>query len=76
MLGAVCLVLVVGVGLVAYVRDYERMFEVPGWRLGGAWGMAVAAAVGTGVCGVGLVASKYLLREEGDYEFLEDVDDV
>lgn len=76
MLGAVTLVLVVGVGLVAYVRDYESMFEVPGWRLGGGWGMAVGGAVGAGVCGVGLVASKYLLGEEGDYEFLEDVDGV
>jgi hypothetical protein len=76
MLGAVTLVLVVGVGLVAYVRDYEGMFEVPGWRLGAGWGLAVAGAVGAGVCGVGLVGSRYLLGEEGDYELLDEGDDV
>lgn len=63
---------VVGVSVVAYLFDHDEMFVVPGWRLDKGWVLAVVGGTVSLLAAGGLVGSKFLLGEEGGYEFLDD----
>lgn len=56
----------------AYLYDHDDQFVVPGWNLDVSWYLATLSAAISLITAGSLVGSAFLMRPEGDYEFLED----
>ncbi|KAB5572604.1 hypothetical protein GE09DRAFT_1054667 [Coniochaeta sp. 2T2.1] len=70
LLAAVAVVLLGGMGVVAYLFDNHSRFAVPGWRLDTSWILCTVSGTVVVLCAVGVAVSAYVLPPEDGYEFL------
>lgn len=61
----------VAVGIVAWMSDNEQRF-IEDWFVGKSWVLAMVAAGLQLLVVVGIVASRFLMEEEGGYELILD----
>ncbi|EFX01286.1 hypothetical protein CMQ_6228 [Grosmannia clavigera kw1407] len=72
LLAAAALLHVFAGATVAFLRDRDDRFLVPGWRLDISWIFCIASATIAFLCAAGLALSALVLPPEDGYEFLRD----
>lgn len=73
LLAGAALLHIFALSTVAYLRDHDDRFLVPGWRLDVSWALCTASASVSALCAGGLALSAMVLPPEDGYEFLRDL---